>query len=194
MPVQAVGRFVTHGFDRRKVFRADLVRPQQLPSGVVTQLNQQVHRPLDQFGTADGVAMGQRPTSGTADGVLQFGTADGVAMGQRPTGGIADGVLQFGPVAPRHDLPVDPFGCLAFGGGCGAHGDPPRRRTPCYVTVTNRASGSPRQLVTVTGHPGSFSRATFHIISYAAPSYFLREAPPLLKKFWQSGVFGTRVW
>jgi hypothetical protein len=58
VPVQTVSRFEAHGFDRWKVFRADLVRLQQLLGGVFARLNQQVHRPLDKFGTADGVATG----------------------------------------------------------------------------------------------------------------------------------------
>jgi hypothetical protein len=146
MPVQAFCRFAMHAFDRRKVFRADLVRHQQLPGSIVAGLNQQVHRPLDQFGPADGLAMGQRPASGNADGVLQFG-----------------------PVAPRQYLPVDPFRSFTFGGGCEGMAIPPGYRTPCYVTVTNRTSGSLPRTVTVTGHPGSIRRATFHIPYVAWP-------------------------
>jgi len=93
-----VSRLVTDGFDRRQILSADLVPLQQLPGGIVAGLDQQVHRPLD-----------------------QFGAGDGVAVGQRPAGRNADGVLQFGAVAPRRHLPVDPFGGLALGSS-GAHG------------------------------------------------------------------------
>jgi hypothetical protein len=101
MPVQAVGRLASHGFDRRQIFGADMARLQQSVGGGVAGLDQQRYRAFD-----------------------QFGATDGVAVGQRPAGRDADGVLQFGAVALRRHMPAESFGGLAFGGG-GGHGGPP---------------------------------------------------------------------